>query len=67
MNSPLHFNPASPLGAGDASIGALLQEAGKLTPENTDTVLRMQEETGIRSAKRRRAPAKPSRGTSSRS
>ena len=33
---------------GDATIGALLQEAGKLTPENTDAVLRMQEETGIR-------------------
>lgn len=48
MNSPLHFNPAAPHGAGDASIGALLQEAGKLTPENTDSVLRMQEETGIR-------------------
>ncbi|MTW10695.1 chain length determinant protein tyrosine kinase EpsG [Pseudoduganella eburnea] len=48
MNSPLHFNPASPQGAGDATIGALLQEAGKLTPENTDEVLRMQEETGIR-------------------
>ncbi|MYN04965.1 chain length determinant protein tyrosine kinase EpsG [Pseudoduganella sp. DS3] len=48
MNSPLHFNPAAPRGAGDASIGVLLQEAGKLTPENTDSVLRMQEETGIR-------------------
>jgi len=48
MNSPLHFNPASPHGVGDATIGALLQEAGKLTPENTDAVLRMQEETGIR-------------------
>lgn len=48
MNSPLHFNPASPHGVGDATIGALLQEAGKLTPENTDAVLRMQEETGVR-------------------
>jgi protein-tyrosine kinase len=48
MNSPLHFNPASPRGGGDATIGVLLQEAGKLTPENTDAVLRMQEETGVR-------------------
>jgi len=48
MNHPLPIQPAAPKAAGDATIGALLQEAGKLTPESTDSVLRMQEETGIR-------------------
>jgi len=32
----------------DSSIGSLLLESGKLTPENTERVLRMQKELGIR-------------------
>ena len=48
MNHPLHINAASVRGSGDATIGALLQEAGKLSAENAESVLRMQQETGIR-------------------
>jgi len=33
---------------GDSSIGGLLLESGKITPENAERVLRMQKELGIR-------------------
>lgn len=39
--------PAMPR-TGDSSIGALLLESGKITPENAERVLRMQRELGIR-------------------
>lgn len=39
--------PAMPR-QGDSSIGALLLESGKITPENAERVLRMQRELGIR-------------------
>lgn len=39
---------ASALRGGDSSIGGLLLEAGKITPENAERVLRMQKELGIR-------------------
>lgn len=48
MNQPaIPVAPASMI-RGDSSIGGLLLEAGKLTPENAERVLRMQKELGIR-------------------
>ena len=48
MNIPaIPIAPASKV-RGDSSIGGLLLEAGKLTPENAERVLRMQKELGIR-------------------
>jgi chain length determinant protein tyrosine kinase EpsG len=44
MNAPAH---PLPRGA-DSSIGGLLLESGKITPENAERVLRMQKELGIR-------------------
>jgi chain length determinant protein tyrosine kinase EpsG len=42
--------PTPPVAAShnDSSIGGLLLEQGKITPENAETVLRMQKELGIR-------------------
>jgi len=52
MNQPAHIIPGQPAVApaarGDSSIGGLLLEAGKITPENAERVLRMQKELGIR-------------------
>jgi chain length determinant protein tyrosine kinase EpsG len=51
MNHPATFTPPLPGGAparGDSSIGGLLLESGKITPENAERVLRMQKELGIR-------------------
>jgi len=48
MNHPYVINPASNHGARQASIGALLLEAGKITPENAENVLALQKEEGIR-------------------
>jgi protein-tyrosine kinase len=51
MNHPAHIvsNPAAATGArADSSIGGLLLESGKITPENAERVLRMQKELGIR-------------------
>lgn len=45
--APLASPPASPP-HNDSSIGGLLLEQGKITPENAETVLRMQKELGIR-------------------
>lgn len=48
MNQPaIPMAPANKI-RGDSSIGGLLLEAGKLTPENAERVLRMQKELGIR-------------------
>ncbi|GGY58293.1 hypothetical protein GCM10007387_45990 [Pseudoduganella albidiflava] len=49
MNHPLPINsaPAKP-NTGDSSMGALLLESGKITPESAERVLRMQKELGIR-------------------
>ena len=50
MNSPI-LNTVSADYAGrhvDSSMGALLLDAGKLSPEDAERVLRMQKETGIR-------------------
>jgi protein-tyrosine kinase len=49
MNHPLPINAtaAKPAG-GDSSIGALLLESGKITPEGAERVLRAQKEFGIR-------------------
>jgi chain length determinant protein tyrosine kinase EpsG len=48
MNAPAHsVTPTSPRGT-DSSIGGLLLESGKITPENAERVLRMQKELGIR-------------------
>ncbi|MES2159768.1 MAG: chain length determinant protein tyrosine kinase EpsG [Pseudomonadota bacterium] len=49
MNAPTHpiVTPSLPRGA-DSSIGGLLLESGKITPENAERVLRMQKELGIR-------------------
>lgn len=49
--SALHVAPAHPPVRpphNDSSIGGLLLEQGKITPENAETVLRMQKELGIR-------------------
>ncbi|KAB8051530.1 chain length determinant protein tyrosine kinase EpsG [Janthinobacterium rivuli] len=40
--------PATAPGRGDSSMGRLLLEAGKITPEHAERVLRMQKELGIR-------------------
>lgn len=49
MNHPAVTPPIpSALRTGDSSIGALLLESGKITPENAERVLRMQRELGIR-------------------
>ncbi|WP_312435590.1 chain length determinant protein tyrosine kinase EpsG [Janthinobacterium sp.] len=49
MTSPLPRVTARPASThGDSSIGALLLEAGKITPESAERVLRMQKELGIR-------------------
>jgi protein-tyrosine kinase len=49
MNAPAHTiaNPV-PARSADSSIGGLLLESGKITPENAERVLRMQKELGIR-------------------
>lgn len=49
MNHPLPINStlAKP-GGGDSSIGALLLESGKITPDGAERVLRTQKELGIR-------------------
>ncbi|UMR28353.1 chain length determinant protein tyrosine kinase EpsG [Massilia sp. MB5] len=46
MNQPIHAQFSAP--ARDSSIGGLLLESGKITPENAERVLRMQKELGIR-------------------
>ena len=47
MTSPLPRVTARPASThGDSSIGALLLEAGKITPESAERVLRMQKEQG---------------------
>lgn len=43
---PVSMNSATR--TGDSSIGGLLLESGKITPENAERVLRMQKELGIR-------------------
>lgn len=49
MNHPVHplAPPSAPRG-GDSSIGGLLLESKKITPEGAERVLRMQKELGIR-------------------
>ncbi|AQR71830.1 MULTISPECIES: chain length determinant protein tyrosine kinase EpsG [Janthinobacterium] len=48
-SSPHLLNTTAPLARGtDSSIGGLLLESGKITPENAERVLRMQKELGIR-------------------
>jgi protein-tyrosine kinase len=48
MNSPvLNALPLDP-SAAESTMGALLLDSGKLTPENAERVLRMQKELGIR-------------------
>jgi len=46
MNAPAH--PVTPPRGADSSIGGLLLESGRITPENAERVLRMQKELGIR-------------------
>ncbi len=46
LTTPL--SPPAPAPSGESSIGALLLEAGKITPEHAERVLRMQKELGIR-------------------
>jgi len=50
MNHPVHpISPQQPpLARADSSIGGLLLESGKITPENAERVLRLQKELGIR-------------------
>jgi protein-tyrosine kinase len=51
MNSPILNTVPADYGVGqaaDSSMGALLLDSGKLTPEDAERVLRMQKETGIR-------------------
>ena len=48
-SSPHLLNNTAPLVRGaDSSIGGLLLESGKITPENAERVLRMQKDLGIR-------------------
>jgi len=47
MNHPYPINPGLH-GARQASIGTLLLEAGKITPENAENVAALQQEEGIR-------------------
>ncbi|NVE00007.1 chain length determinant protein tyrosine kinase EpsG [Massilia sp. BJB1822] len=46
MNQPIQAQFSAP--PRDSSIGGLLLESGKITPENAERVLRMQKELGIR-------------------
>ncbi|UTY55791.1 chain length determinant protein tyrosine kinase EpsG [Massilia sp. erpn] len=46
MNQPIQAQFSTP--GRDSSIGGLLLESGKITPENAERVLRMQKELGIR-------------------
>ena len=49
MTSSAHILNSTPQPRGaDSSIGGLLLESGKITPENAERVLRMQKELGIR-------------------
>lgn len=49
MNPALQsINPPTAGRVADSSIGGLLLESGKITPENAERVLRMQKELGIR-------------------
>jgi len=49
MTSSAHMLNSTPQVRGpDSSIGGLLLESGKITPENAERVLRMQKELGIR-------------------
>jgi protein-tyrosine kinase len=48
MNHPLPINATSAPDNRESSIGALLLESGKITPEGAERVLRMQKELGIR-------------------
>lgn len=49
MNSATHpIAPAAQSRSGNSSIGGLLLESGKITPESAERVLRMQKELGIR-------------------
>ncbi|WP_256080022.1 chain length determinant protein tyrosine kinase EpsG [Massilia sp. YIM B04103] len=49
MNQTAQIISAAPAAAGEpTSIGGLLLEAGKITPENAERVLRLQKELGIR-------------------
>lgn len=48
MNHPYPLNPGLTHGARQASIGTLLLEAGKLTPESAEHVAALQQEEGIR-------------------
>jgi protein-tyrosine kinase len=48
MTQPALASSIAPAPRGDSSIGGLLLESGKITPENAERVLRMQKELGIR-------------------
>lgn len=48
MNPALQTIASAPATRTDSSIGGLLLESGKITPENAERVLRMQKELGIR-------------------
>lgn len=48
MNHPVQQTNPPEVPRGDSSIGGLLLESGKITPENAERVLRMQKELGIR-------------------
>lgn len=49
MNQPAQSNNSSvPMARRDSSIGGLLLESGKISPENAERILRMQKELGIR-------------------
>lgn len=48
MNHPLPINATTAADSRESSIGALLLESGKITPEGAERVLRMQKELGIR-------------------
>src|SRR5471032_2598092 len=48
MNQPALAPSIAAASRGDSSIGGLLLESGKITPENAERVLRMQKELGIR-------------------
>jgi protein-tyrosine kinase len=48
MNQPSQFSNTTVRQSCDSSIGGLLLESGKISPENAERVLRMQKELGIR-------------------
>ncbi|MEC5163522.1 MULTISPECIES: chain length determinant protein tyrosine kinase EpsG [unclassified Janthinobacterium] len=48
MNHPAIATATASARRGESSIGALLLESGKITPESAERVLRMQKELGIR-------------------